>query len=115
MCVVWCVVCVCAVSYGGPCLCTQDFSFTDLQQIVYEDDLCLDVPRGAVMTKVDIQMCHYMGGNQKWDYRNKVSWWSHAVTWELLVRGLECVISQAALKWLWWWELGTITRGILES
>ncbi len=51
----------------------QDFSFTDLQQIVYEDDLCLDVPRSSPKTKVDIQMCHYMGGNQKWDYKNQVS------------------------------------------
>ena len=51
----------------------QDFSFTDLQQIVYEDDLCLDVPRAAVKTKIDIQMCHYMGGNQKWEYKMDVS------------------------------------------
>lgn len=54
----------------------QDFSYTDLHQIVYEDDLCLDVPKNAVKVKVDIQMCHYMGGNQKWDYRNKVSTWT---------------------------------------
>lgn len=51
----------------------QDFGYTDLQQIVYEDDLCLDVPKGARKTKVDIQMCHYMGGNQKWNYSNTVS------------------------------------------
>ena len=51
----------------------QDFSFTDLQQIVYEDDLCLDVAKSHVMAKVDIQMCHYMGGNQKWEYNNFVS------------------------------------------
>ena len=50
----------------------QEFGFTDLDQIVFEDDLCLDVPRNAPNTKVDIQICHFMGGNQKWIYDNSV-------------------------------------------
>ena len=52
--------------------CTQEFGFTDLDQIVFEDDLCLDVPKHSAMADIQIQMCHFMGGNQKWSYDNKV-------------------------------------------
>lgn len=62
-----------------------------MHQIVYEDDLCLDVPRGAVKTRVDIQMCHYMGGNQKWDYRNKVSPWSRLAVAKGKPKTLPCL------------------------
>jgi hypothetical protein len=50
----------------------QEFHYTDLDQIVYEDDLCLDVPRSKLKNPVEIQICHFMGGNQKWKYDNQV-------------------------------------------
>lgn len=50
----------------------QEFHYTDLDQIVYEDDLCLDVPRSKLKNPVEIQICHFMGGNQKWKYNNQV-------------------------------------------
>ena len=39
---------------------------------MYEDDLCLDVPRSKLKNPVEIQICHFMGGNQKWKYNNQV-------------------------------------------
>ena len=53
-------------------LSVQAFHYTDLDQIVYEDDLCLDVPRSKLKNPVEIQICHFMGGNQKWKYDNQV-------------------------------------------
>ena len=43
---------------------------------MYEDDLCLDVPRAKLKNPVEIQICHYMGGNQKWKYNNQVYMYS---------------------------------------
>ena len=40
---------------------------------MYEDDLCLDVPKSKLKNPVEIQICHFMGGNQKWKYDNQVS------------------------------------------
>ena len=53
-------------------LSVQEFHYTDLDQIVYEDDLCLDVPRSKLKNPIEIQICHFMGGNQKWKYDNQV-------------------------------------------
>ena len=50
----------------------QEFHYTDLDQIIYEDDLCLDVPKSKLKNPVEIQICHFMGGNQKWKYNNQV-------------------------------------------
>ncbi len=50
----------------------QEFGFTDVNQIVFEDDLCLDVAKRSAKAEINIQMCHFMGGNQKWNYDNKV-------------------------------------------
>ncbi len=43
-----------------------------MNQIVFEDDLCLDVAKHSAKAEINIQMCHFMGGNQKWNYDNKV-------------------------------------------
>ena len=50
----------------------QEFGFTDLEQVVFEDDLCLDVPKHSAKAEVQLQMCHFLGGNQKWSYDNEV-------------------------------------------
>ena len=51
----------------------QEFGFTDLDQVVFEDDLCLDVASHGVKAEVQLQMCHFLRGNQEWKYDNQVS------------------------------------------
>ncbi len=58
------------IQHPSPTL--QEFGFTDMNQIVFEDDLCLDVAKHSAKAEINIQMCHFMGGNQKWNYDNKV-------------------------------------------
>ncbi len=51
----------------------QEFGYTDTGELLFEDDLCLDVSSPALGARVDIINCHGLGGNQKFDYNNQVS------------------------------------------
>lgn len=51
----------------------QDFGLTDLGEMMFDDDLCLDVPSQKAGSAVVIYNCHGMGGNQKWSYSMEVS------------------------------------------
>lgn len=51
----------------------QDFGLTDIGEMVFDDDLCLDVPSQKAGSAVVIYNCHGMGGNQKWSYSMEVS------------------------------------------
>lgn len=51
----------------------QDFGLTDLGELLFDDDLCLDVPSQQPGASVIIYNCHGMGGNQKWTYSMEVS------------------------------------------
>lgn len=51
----------------------QDFGLTDLGELQFDDDLCLDVPTQEPGSAVVIYNCHGMGGNQKWSYNLEVS------------------------------------------
>ena len=51
----------------------QEFGFSDSGEIVFDDDLCLDVSSKERGGKVGILNCHGLGGNQKWEYNNVVS------------------------------------------
>ena len=51
---------------------SKDFGFTDIGEMQFEDDLCLDVFHHNVGTHINILNCHGLGGNQKWDYNVKV-------------------------------------------
>ena len=51
----------------------QDFGLTDLGELLFDDDLCLDVPSQQPEASVIIYNCHGMGGNQKWTYSMEVS------------------------------------------
>ena len=53
-------------------LLSQEFGFTDLGEMQFEEDLCLDVSSSRLGAHVQILNCHTLGGNQKWDYNNEV-------------------------------------------
>lgn len=58
---------------------TQEFGYTDTGELQFEEDLCLDVSSGNVGARVNILNCHGLGGNQHFDYNNKVDcWWQGA-------------------------------------
>ena len=59
----------------------QDFGFSDLGEIVFEDDLCLDVSSTIPGKSVQIYGCHGLGGNQKWEYEATVP-----INWEATIR-----------------------------
>ena len=50
----------------------QEFGFTDLGELQFEEDLCLDVSSQRPGAHVQILNCHGLGGNQKWTYDNTV-------------------------------------------
>lgn len=50
----------------------QEFGFTDIGELQFEEDLCLDVSSSRVGAHIQILNCHSLGGNQKWEYNNKV-------------------------------------------
>ncbi len=50
----------------------QEFGFTDLGELQFEEDLCLDVSSSKIGAHVQILNCHGLSGNQKWDYNNQV-------------------------------------------
>ena len=52
---------------------SQEFGFTDLGELQFEEDLCLDVSSQRPGAHVQILNCHGLGGNQKWTYNNSVS------------------------------------------
>ena len=51
----------------------QDFGFTDIGELQFEDDLCLDVSKKTRGGHIQIFVCHGLGGNQKWEYNNQVT------------------------------------------
>ena len=51
----------------------QEFGFTDVGELQFEEDLCLDVASQRPGAHITILNCHGLGGNQKWIYDNKVS------------------------------------------
>ena len=55
----------------------QEFGFSDTGELIYDDDLCLDVSSKERGGKVGILSCHGLGGNQKWEYNNVVSLCTH--------------------------------------
>lgn len=50
----------------------QEFGFSDIGEIQFEEDLCLDVSTSKLASRIRIYNCHGLGGNQEWDYNNKV-------------------------------------------
>ena len=58
------------VNHGGWGL--QEFGFSDLGEIQFEEDLCLDVSSSHEGSQIMILNCHGLGGNQKWSYDNQV-------------------------------------------
>ena len=50
----------------------QEFGYTDLGELQFEEDLCLDVSSSKINAHVQILTCHGLGGNQKWEYNNQV-------------------------------------------
>ena len=51
---------------------SQEFGYSDLGELQFEEDLCLDVSSQRPGAHVQILNCHGLGGNQKWAYNNKV-------------------------------------------
>ena len=50
----------------------QEFGYSDMGELQFEEDLCLDVSSSKIGSHVQIFNCHGLGGNQKWDYNNEV-------------------------------------------
>ena len=50
----------------------QEFGFSDIGELQFEEDLCLDVSSSRIRAHIQILNCHGMGGNQKWIYNNQV-------------------------------------------
>lgn len=44
-----------------------------MDELQYEDELCLDVSKRMRGGKVQIYSCHGLGGNQKWQYDESVN------------------------------------------
>ena len=59
----------------------QEFGFTDLFELQFEDDLCLDVPSHHQGGPVKIFNCHGLGGNQKWEYKEEVCLYQYIHLW----------------------------------
>lgn len=57
----------------------QDIGLTDIDELQYDSDFCLDVSDYSIGAKVTLYSCHAMGGNQKWEY-NKSKQLKHAVS-----------------------------------
>ncbi len=57
---------------SGCGLSLQEFGFSELGEMQFEEDLCLDVSSSQVGGRVRIYACHGLGGNQKWLYTNQV-------------------------------------------
>ena len=66
----------------------QEFGFSELGEIQFEEDLCLDVSSSQVGGRIHIYSCHGFGGNQKWLYNNSVS----ALYWDHACLGIKCVL-----------------------
>lgn len=65
----------------------QEFGFSDLGEIQFEEDLCLDVSSSKPKSRIRIYGCHGLGGNQKWEYNNKVRY--HGKGSSLIIFGLQ--------------------------
>ena len=50
----------------------QDFGFSEIGELQFEDDLCLDVSSSVPGKSIQIYGCHGLGGNQKWEYNVQV-------------------------------------------
>ena len=61
----------------------QEFGFSDLGEMQFEEDLCFDVSSSKVGGQINILNCHGLGGNQKWEYDDKVGPLSGHVTFLL--------------------------------
>ena len=51
---------------------SKEFGFSDMGELQFEEDLCLDVATSKVGAKITILNCHGLGGNQKWEYSDEV-------------------------------------------
>lgn len=53
----------------------QFFTFTKNKEIQFNDDKCLDAPRGEPGTFVEMITCHGLKGNQEWKHNKKKVIW----------------------------------------
>ena len=53
------------------CFYFQFFTLTKNNEIQFNDDKCLDVPRGEPGSFVEMITCHGLRGNQEWKHDKK--------------------------------------------
>ncbi|KAI6648354.1 hypothetical protein LOD99_12163 [Oopsacas minuta] len=58
----------------------QDISLTDLDELQFDSDYCLDVSDHKSGGKVTLYSCHAMGGNQRWVYEKSTQQLIHSIS-----------------------------------
>lgn len=58
----------------------QDISLTDINELQFDSDYCLDVSEHKVGGKVTLYSCHAMGGNQKWMFDSNKQQLIHSIS-----------------------------------
>ena len=58
----------------------QDIGLTDIHELQFDSDFCLDVSEHNAGARVTLYSCHAMGGNQKWDFNSISKQLRHSIS-----------------------------------